>query len=686
MIKKLQIALLLLVPLVFLVMGLRFDRTKYGTDPESAYLMNGLNIAMGKSVGHYDNPGTTVQMYSAVVLRITYAFRSTDNDLQTDVLKNSEYYIEVLRKGLIIMNACVLLILGLVAFVLLGNFWTGLILQLAPFMSVTLIEECFTKVAPEPVLFATIGALIIILMKFYTSKDATGKKYPLLLGLLAGFGLATKMTFLPVLIIPMIILAGKRNKWIYAFSVIPSFILFTLPAAKGYLSMANWFLSLGTHTGTYGQGNSGLLDPAQYFHSILSIGVNNMAMLAVMGVAVIVLISAGIRARKLNVGDSKKEFYILLALLFTQFGSILLVAKHYHSNHYLFPALSLSGLVLVFSYLLISKNFKSGNKLISKFSMPIVAVLVIGISALNIPYLTLAFNGYRASNQSTDETFSRLDRDFKGYAKVYYYPISFNEYSSLRWGNVYSRQYSTEKLIALFPEGLFYNAGEKSFQLWETSISTREFVKRYGNRILLIGGPLTDDEFKNVELGGLKLKRLFDSRVQVVYEVETEKSELFKGVTHSSPAVWSLLNTFEVLSPDGQWIMSDNGNKFCKNSSLSTDKARSGSHAFKLPVHDTYAMDFGLQDVKPGDTFEISIWKTANSPEAYLVAAKNDGNGPPFYIQSKGFVETDSSGNWEKVILTVVIPMDFSGAKLKVYLWNYGDQPVWFDDFEITRY
>jgi hypothetical protein len=134
MIKRLQIALLVVVPLLFLVIGLRFDRTKYGTDPESAYLMNGLNIAMGESVGHFDNPGTTVQIYSAAVISVTHFLRFSDNDLQTDVLLNSEYYIEVLRKGFIVLNVCVLFVLGLVAFSLLGNIWAGLLLQVAPFL------------------------------------------------------------------------------------------------------------------------------------------------------------------------------------------------------------------------------------------------------------------------------------------------------------------------------------------------------------------------------------------------------------------------------------------------------------------------------------------------------------------------------------------------------------------------
>ena len=684
MIKKLKLTFLVIIPLLFLVAGLQFDRTKYGTDPESAYLLNGMNIAMGKSVGHYDNPGTTVQIYSAVMLKATHFFRFSGLDLQTDVLTHSEYYIEILRKGLIFINACAILILGLFAVSLLKNSWAGLVLQLAPFLSVTLMEECFTKIAPEQLLFTTVAILIILLLKFYTSSSPGKLKFSLLFGLLAGFGLATKMTYLPLLIIPFVVLQGQKNKWVYVASILPSFILFTLPAVKGYPQMAYWFLNLGTHTGTYGQGASGILDPATYIRSILEIAGNNVAMLLVMFLSISVLLTAIFISGRLKSALANKEFSMLLALLSAQVGSVLMVAKHYHNNHYLFPALSLTAFVLVFIILLINK-YVPVQKLdkFRRLSFPVLAAVILGVSLLNIPYMALAFQGYRLSNQSTDETFARLDHDYKGYTKVYYYPASFNEYSSLRWGNVYSRQYSTEKLMKLYPDALFYNAWDKSFQWWETNIPIREFVKKYGGRILLVGGPRTDEELKMVEQGGLKLNKLFESRVQAVYEIDTTNSALFRDNVHTGPPVWSLQNDFETMDPDGQWILASDGSPFCKNIALVSSKSRSGKYAFELPVIDSYAMEYLLQDVKPGFSYEFSIWKTTGNPAACLVASGGDAD--PFYQQSTGYVETDSRG-WEKVILGFKIPAGFKGNKLKIYLWNHGSSPVWFDDFKVEKF
>ncbi len=683
MFKKLQYIFLVIIPLLFLLIGFSFDRTRFGTDPESAYLLNGINIAMGRSVGHFDNPGTTVQMYSALVISITHMLRSTDKDLQTDVLLNSEYYIEVLRYSIIALNALVFLVLGFVAAFLLGNLWAGLILQLAPALSVIFLEESFTKVAPEPFLFSAVSVLVMVLLKYYKSQDDRSLKYPLIFGLIAGFGMATKLTFLPVLIIPFIVLTGKRNKWIYVFSILPAFVLFTLPAVTGYPQMAGWFLNLGTHTGTYGQGSSGIIDYSTYFISLASISRNNMAMMAILFAGAVALIF-NLKKQAGESGQIKKAlFNQLLAVVIAVVISILMVAKHYHSNHYLFPAFSLMGYMLVLIILLVRLKVKGKKQGWTGLLFPAVLAVITGVSLLNVPALSMAYKGYRMSNQSTAETEARLAKEYTDYAKVYYYPVSFNQYASLKWGNVYSRQYNNDKLMELFPEGVFYNTMEKSFQFWETNVTPETLGKRLGNKILLVGGPRSEDEFVQMGNAGFKLNKLFESRVQAVYEIDIINSPVFKNIVQKTNPVWSLGCDFEKVSPDGKSILAADGSDFCTVSSLSADKARSGKNALKLVGFDSYAMDYKIENVKAGDSFEMNIWRYGINKGAFLVVA--GGPADPFYQQTDGFFETDAKG-WQKIEAEFKIPAGFKGNTIKVYLWNHSKSPVWFDDFTVTKY
>lgn len=679
--KKLLALFLLIFPLVLLIIGFSFDRTRYGTDPESAYLFNGLNIAMLQSVGLYDHPGTTVHAFNAVVISGVHLVRNTGTSLETDVLTHSEFYIEVLRKSYMILNVLLLFFLGLTALALLKNIWLALTLQVVPFLSVTLVEEISTKIAPEQLLFTSTLLLIMLILKYYTSANQKSRWFAVVFGFLCAFGLASKFTFLPMLVIPFIILKETWNKFIYLITIIPSFILFTLPAAPAYKLMIKWFLALGSHTGTYGQGEKGFINLPIYLKSFIDLSVFNKALSVAILSSFLLLLPVLLRSL-LKKNSHKKEETRYIAALFTALaGSVVMVAKHYHNNHYLFPALSMITLVYVFIYLWF---FPFDKKEVAikrnRFIAPAILVVFILLTLFNIPYLSLAYEGYRLSNKSTDETMARIENEYKGYVKTYYYPGSFNEMSQLRWGNVYARRYHTDALMKLYPEGLFYNVLEKNFQLWETTIIPAEFLKKYGGRILLIGGPQTAEELKQVEASGLKLKKLFDGRIQIVYEVDTAQSDLFHHVKSNSTPLRVINNDLETLSPDKQWIVV-NGENFCKNTALSGEKPRSGKFSFSLPGMDTYAMEYKLNGVLPGQLYEISVWRSGGTEETTLVVSAEKPDD--FYIRSKGVVETDAGG-WEKVSLIFRIPLGFSEKSLKVYLWNHSNTPAWFDDVEIT--
>jgi hypothetical protein len=678
--KKLKF-LLVILPVVFLVLGLSFERTKYSTDPESAYLINGLNVDMGKQVGLYHHPGATVQLYCAIVIPVTHFFRFTENDLQTDVLLNTEYYIEVLRFGLMAINTVVLFLLGLTAFLWLQSMWLAILLQLTPFLSATVLELAFTKVSPEPVILTTVMLLIILALKYYTSLNQKNRWFPVLFGVICGFGLASRITFIPLLVIPFMIIRGRWNKALFLSSIPPAFVLFTLPLIPVYRAMYYWFRDIGTHTGDYGQGNAGLINTNHYMNSIFTIARNNVELISVMIVSCVLLLIILITPKLHKRFSQKPELKFILAILLAQAGTMLLVAKQF-SNHYLVGALCLTGVMLVFIFLYIHSMIPETWKSKHAYSIPLLAIVFMGFALLNIPYLSLAFKGYRLSNQSTDETMALIGRDYPGYAKTYYYPVSFNEFSQLRWGNIYAQRAHTDALVRLLPKGLFYNVWEKSFQLWETNIPPLKFLKEYGGRILLIGGPRTSEELKMVEDGGLKLTKLSESRLQVVYEIDTAKSFLFQDILHPAAPAWILENDFEEISKDKQWIMSE-GEPFCKNISLTKEKARSGLYSFSLPKKETYAMEYILKNLVPGASYHASIWRLGGDDDASLVVSSQ--NADLVYAKSKGMAEKDAKG-WMKVALSFKIPKDFKEDHLKIYLWNNGTKPAWFDDFEIKRY
>lgn len=679
--KSLILLAFVFLPVIFLVTGLSFHRTWFSGDPEYAYLLNGINIANLKAVGHTDNPGTPVQMYSAVVLRVAHFLNFSEKaELQTAVLSNPDYYVELERRISVIINALMMLFLGIVVYRLLKNAWLGLILQVTPFLSSNLLEHAWTKVSPEPVLIFTVMALIIILVAYYCSKNKQNLWYPWAFGAVVGFGLATKATFIPLVVIPFILLEGWRRRWIYLGTILPAFILFTAPAIPQYPHMAKWFLGLSTHTGTYGQGGSGIIDPLQYISALGSIVENNLAMVLTIVAAAIFMFLMFLKEDFRSQIRNNPEIRIVLALLAAQVLGILMVAKHYHANHYLIPGNSLIGAIFVFSLLYFSKK-STGLKteVANKLPLMVFSLLTLG-SFLNVPYLQEADHGYIITNEEYTKVMAQVEHDYPGYVKAYYYPTSINRYSALRWGSVYSRQYNLPVLQQIYPEGIFYDTRINAFQIWETAITPDDLIREYGGKILLIGGPMNPEEKQKVINGGLTLKNVYFGRTQAVYEVDTANSMLFAGLVTSS-ALWSYECNADTLSSDKQFFI-QNGRKWRNSWNETGDAPRSGNQSIKLSGDNIYAMEHYIDSITPGQEFSISAWRKGGGSKAFIVACSPLNSG--FYQQSANPARKDAK-DWEQVMLNITIPPDYRENTLKVYLWNDSGETVFFDDLSIIR-
>lgn len=679
--KSLVILAFVILPAIFLVTGLNFHRTWFSGDPEYAYLLNGINIANLKSVGHTDNPGTPVQMYSAVVLRVAHFLNFSEKaELQKAVLSNPDYYVELERKISVIINALMMLIMGIAVYRLLKNPWFSLILQVTPFLSSNLLEHAWTKVSPEPVLIFTVMALVILLVAYYCSNNKQNRWYPWIFGAVVGFGLATKATFIPLAVIPFILLEGWRRKWIYLAAIVPAFILFTAPAIPQYPHMAKWFLGLSTHTGTYGQGGTGIIDPLQYIGALGSIVENNLAMVLVIVAAAIFLFLMFLKGDFRSLIKNNAELRIILALLAAQVLGILMVAKHYHANHYLIPGNSLIGAIFVFSILYFREK-GSGLKAEVTSKLPAIVFFLLALgSLLNVSYLQEADHGYVITNEEYTKVMTQVEHDYPGYVKAYYYPTSINPYSALRWGSVYSRQYNLPVLQQVYPQGIFYDTRINAFQTWETTIAPDELIREYGGKILLIGGPMNPEEKQKVINGGLSLKNIYFGRTQAVYEVDTANSILFSGLV-TSPALWSYECNADTLSSDKQFFI-QNGQKWRNSWNETGDAPRSGKQSVKLTAENIYAMEHYIDSVTPGQQYSISAWRKGGGPKAFIVACSPVSGG--FYQQSANHMKVDGNG-WEQVMLNITIPPDYKGNTLKVYLWNDSGETVYFDDLSIIR-
>jgi hypothetical protein len=133
---------LLILPLMIVLTTLYLNKARgpywlgMNYDPAYMYLLNSLNVARMKNVGHIDNPGTPLQVAGAVVMRIVHFISNhPKDDLQAHVLKNPEIYLAIMNKVFLGLNTLMLIIMGIVTFWITKDVMISLILQSSPFFS-----------------------------------------------------------------------------------------------------------------------------------------------------------------------------------------------------------------------------------------------------------------------------------------------------------------------------------------------------------------------------------------------------------------------------------------------------------------------------------------------------------------------------------------------------------------------
>ncbi len=317
------------------------------SDPSYLYLFNGLNIATLQPSAHVDNPGTTTQLFSALVIRATALIKGTD-DLQKDIILHPEEYIIIINRALFMVCLAALFLFGVFAFRFTGSLWFSLFLQSVPFYSWQLMR-IFLKVSPEMMMFIACLLWAATLLRLSAKDDFREHhvKYTVWFGLLTAFSLATKLTMIPFVMIPLIMMPIR----VFVNYLLLSFILFHLfifPAWTHYDYLISWIKNLFQHSSLYGSGDPVVVDFPQACRSFLQLLTLEHPLYSVITAGCILLLtiysSKSLRISMRHSIDVK----ILISLVSVTLAQLLMVAKHFNP-HYLIPSLMLFTAIIYFT-------------------------------------------------------------------------------------------------------------------------------------------------------------------------------------------------------------------------------------------------------------------------------------------------------------------------------------------------
>ncbi len=339
------------------------------SDPEFPYLINGLNCALLKFnyIGHIDHPGTPFQVFNGIVIRLTHLISGSGNIVR-DVFARPEHYLNAISTSLFLIQALLILAIGMIGIKRKIPFWQIAILQAGCFFNDVLMW-LFCRVSPDR-FFMIAGLIFILIYLKHGYENRTSRKFALWSGVAMALGLATKINFLPVLLLPLLLIDTNKNRLIYVGSGIVSFFIFIAPIITKFGNFRRFIMGIFKHDGLYGGGEANVLNFKKMMESASEIFRLNPGLLVLIA-ALIVLIIIAIRKRQ----EGMKSFVFLFAgFLFIIALQMLMVSKHF-KNYYLAPVFIMYGFMFFSISLFLSKIMvKKSQVILGSFILPLLFI------------------------------------------------------------------------------------------------------------------------------------------------------------------------------------------------------------------------------------------------------------------------------------------------------------------------
>lgn len=419
----LPVAGLLVLPVCYVAAGV-FLRAGAGPfwqwnllDPAYWYLLDSLNLITGAPPGHMLHPGVTVHAIGAAVIGLATWGGGAAESVKT-VLDEPEHYLRLLSSAYLMIAALVLWGLGMAARRAFGSYLSALACQCAPFMSSLVLKHGFLP-KPEALLVSVTLALtaLSILMLRDGLSVSERRRYVIAFGIVAGFGLATKVTAAPIFVLPVLLFPNVRTAILYALVGLIAFGLFMLPGIGAIDLFIDWMAHVAMAAGPHGAGAQTIIDPDAYPAAVLKI-LKRPALKVPLILAALTGVVVWVRRRG-GLALPMMEVRGLAAISAAQILQILLVAKQ-PTAFYLIPSYMLAAPSILLSARLIWASRSAGWRL--PVSGSVIGMLILAgftVAQFNaVLKLDRHFKNTKLAARSVD------DARFKQCARVFIYAAS----------------------------------------------------------------------------------------------------------------------------------------------------------------------------------------------------------------------------------------------------------------------
>lgn len=396
----------------------------FNLDPDYFYLLDSLNIINLTTPGHVYHPGTTVQWLGALILKIAH-WGASAGAITAKVLADPESSLRLMSTVFVLINGIAAWALGAVGLRVFGGVLAAWFLQMAPFISMVILKHGY-HVKPEALLLATAMMLAAVSVLSLSPGLLARRRWRFAVGfgVIAGFGVATKITAFPVFLLPVFVLAGARDGFwggvkavaLYAAVALAALVVFTLPAVGAYDVFFDWMVTVFQGNSAYG-GTVPSADLTAYPLQVLKL-FKRPAFHVVFILSIVTVVFAVRRRNDIEPAASAAEVRLLAGITVSQLAHVLLVAKQANAI-YLIPSFVLIPLAFVLVWRL-------GGALLARPLGPGVAVLLAAL------VLAQGFGVSKLAREQAEKRDGAVSLDmerFGGCARVYSYAASSKSYA-----------------------------------------------------------------------------------------------------------------------------------------------------------------------------------------------------------------------------------------------------------------
>ena len=459
-------------------------------DPDFAYLLNALTVATGGQAAHPDHPGVPIKVGAAFVLKaISWA---DDLDVVNLTLLQPDATLELLQGVMGWGVATVILVAGVVLSRTSAGLTGALFVQSVSVGSIELLQRS-TRLCPEPVLFILAVGLTVILWVSLVPDLSQRRQRLLCAGaiLLAALGVATKLTFLPLVVLPALRWStGPLAALVKAAVTLALAFAICLPVEASPLGSVFFVATMAGQGGLYGTGapaKVSLADAPAQAAELFSLLVRHEPIaLLVLGASLVLAFAILRRWRATSTPVTDVERLLLIVVLAE--GMQLAMVLRQPSIRYAVPTIGLLGLNLLLAWALLRRRRLA-------LSRRIMSVCAVGATATIAIQLfaevrdTKARAAEAASRAEVTEAAVSTIRA-RGCVVAPFYGASTPEFALL-FGDRFAGQAWGQTLQSHTPGFIFLNTVSMSFGSYAGEYD-EHFLSDFGieHRCLVLFGPL----------------------------------------------------------------------------------------------------------------------------------------------------------------------------------------------------